>query len=60
MSVCGKNFNIAVFSDIVNMINVKVCMMVVLTELYSFIPLFTFTVSVTLIVFHDDNSVKQF
>ena len=44
--VCGKNFNVAIFSDTINMINVKSCMMVVLLELYTFIPL-----SVTLIVF---------
>ena len=28
-----------IFSDIINMINVKLCMMVVLIELYPFIPL---------------------
>ena len=51
-SVCGKkNFNVAVSSDIINMINVKLCMTVGLMELYPFILL-----SVTLIAFH----VKQF
>ena len=44
--VCSKNFNIAIFSDSINMINVKLCMMVVLVELYPLIPL-----SVSLIVF---------
>ena len=34
-----QNFNIAIFSDTVNMINVKLCMTVVLTELYQFISL---------------------
>ena len=29
----GKNFNIMIFSDTMNMINVKLCMMVVLIEL---------------------------
>ena len=46
LSVCGKNFYIAIFLDTINMINVKLCMMVVLIELYPFM-LF----SVTLIVF---------
>ena len=40
-----QNFKVAVFSDTIKMINVKLCMMVVLTELYPFVPL-----SVTLIV----------
>ena len=40
-----QNFKVAVFSDTIKMINVKLCMMVVLTELYPFKPL-----SVTLIV----------
>ena len=39
MNVYDKNFNVAIFWDIVNMINVKLCMMVVLTELYSYIPI---------------------
>ena len=55
MSVSGKNFNIAIFLDTVNMINVKLCMMVVLVELYTFIPL-----SVTLIVLRGHSGVKQF
>ena len=39
MSVCGEDFNVAIFLDTMNIINVKYCMMVVLTELYPFIPL---------------------
>ena len=29
----GKNFNVSIFLDTINMINVKLCMMVELTEL---------------------------
>ena len=46
MSAFGKNFNIVIFSNTINMITVKVCMMVVLIELYLLIPH-----SVTLVVF---------
>ena len=42
----GKNFNIAIFWDTINVTNVKFCLMVPLTELYLFIPL-----SVTLTIF---------
>ena len=55
LSVCGKTFNVAIFSDTINMINVKFCMMVVLIELCPFIPL-----SLTLIAFQDHSSGKQF
>ena len=55
VSVCGKNFNVVIFSNTVNMINVKLCMMVVLIELYSFLRL-----SMTLIVFQSHSSVEQF
>ena len=55
VSVCGKNINVAIFSDTVNMIKDKLCVMVVLIELYPFIPL-----SVTLIVFQGLSSVEQF
>ena len=51
----GKEFNVAIFSDIINMINVKIHMMVVLIELYPFIPL-----SITLTVFQGHSVVKQF
>ena len=54
-TICAKNFNIAIFSDTINMINVRHCMMVSLIELYPFIPLL-----VTLIVFQGHSSVKQF
>ena len=33
LSVCGKDFNVAIFSDVINMINVRLCVMVVLFEL---------------------------
>ena len=39
VSICGKNFNVAIFSDAMNMINVKLCITVVLIALYPFIPL---------------------
>ena len=35
----GENFNIGIFSDTIDVINVKLCMMVLLIELYLFIPL---------------------
>ena len=54
-SVCGKKINIAIFLDTINMMNVKLCTMVVLIELYLFIPLL-----VTLIVFQGHSNVKQF
>ena len=41
-----ESFNIGIFSDTIHVINFKLCMVVVLIELYQFIPL-----SVTLIVF---------
>ena len=53
--ICAKNFNIAIFLDTINMIKVKLRRMVILKELYSFIPL-----SVTVIVFQGHSSVKQF
>ena len=55
LSVHGKNFNLAIFSDAIHVINVKLCMMVILIEFYPFIPL-----SVTLIVFQGHSSVKEF
>ena len=55
LSVCGKNLNIASFSEAINMVNVKLSMMVVLTELYPFISL-----SVTLIVFLCHSTFEQF
>ena len=50
-----QNFNVAIVSDTKYVINVKLCMMVLLTEHYLFIPL-----SVTLIIFQGHSSVKQF
>ena len=41
-----ENFNIEIYLDTINAMNVKLCMMVLLIELYLFIPL-----SVTLTVF---------
>ena len=50
-----ENFKIGIFSDIINVINVKLCMMVLLIELYLFIPL-----SITLTIFQGHSTVKQF
>ena len=47
-----ENFNIGIFLDAINLINVRLCMMVLLIELYLFIPH-----SVTLTIFQD---IKQF
>ena len=50
-----KNFNIAIFSDTIIVINVQVCMMVLLTKLYLYIPL-----SVTLTVFKFELKMLEF
>ena len=50
-----KNFNIGIFSDTVNVMNVKLYMMVLHIELYLFI-----TLSVTLMLFQGHSNVKQF
>ena len=55
VSLRGENFNVTVFFDTNNMINVKLCMMVVLIELYPFI-----TLSVTLIAFQGQTSFREF
>ena len=55
VSVRGKNLNVANLSDTKNMINVKLCLMIVLIELYPFIPL-----SVNFIVFHGHGSFEIF
>ena len=52
---CGKNFNIVIFSNSVKVINVKFCLVVLLIELYLFIPL-----SVILTILQGHLSVKQF
>ena len=48
-----KNFNIRIFSDTTNVINVKLCMMILFIKLFLFIPL-----SVTLTIFQRQNSVE--
>ena len=50
-----KNFNIAIFSDTIIVINVQVCMMVLLTKLDLYIPL-----SVTLTVFKFELKMLEF
>ena len=50
-----ENFNIGIFSDTINVINVNLCWMILHIELYVFIIL-----SVTLTLFQGDSSVKQF
>ena len=51
----GKNFNNAIFSDTIYVINVKLCMMVLFIKLYLCIPL-----SVTFTIFQGHSSVNQF
>ena len=50
-----KNLSMEIVSDTINVTNAKLCMMVLLIELYLFIPL-----SVTLIISQGHNNVKQF
>ena len=50
-----ENFTIGIFSDIINVIHGKLCMLVLLIELDLFIPL-----SMTLTIFQGHSSVKQF
>ena len=50
-----ENFNIGTYSDTINVINVKLCMMVLLIELYLFISL-----SVALTIFKGHSNVAQF
>ena len=45
LSIYGRNSNIVIFSNAISMTDVKLCVMVVLVELYLLIPL-----SVTLII----------
>ena len=54
-SECCKDFNVAIFSDTIHTIYVKLCMKVVLIELYLFVAL-----SVTLTVFQGHSNVKHF
>ena len=55
MSGFVKNFNIGIYSDAIDAINVTFCMMVLLIELYLSIPL-----SVTWTIFQGHSSVEQF
>ena len=55
MSGLVKNFNLGNFSDTMNVINVRLCMVVLLSELYLFI-----TLSMTLTLFQGFSCVKQF
>ena len=50
-----ENLNIGTYSDTINAINVKLCMMVLLIKLYLFIPL-----SVTLTVYQGHSNVEHF
>ena len=50
-----KNFNTGIFSDAINVISVKVCMMALLIELCRPVPL-----SVTVTIFQGLSSVKHF
>ena len=50
-----KYFNTGIFSDTVNVIDIKLCMMVLLIELYLFVLL-----SVTLTIFQGHSNAKQF
>ena len=55
MSGLVENFNTGMYSDTINVMNIKVYMMELLIELYLFIPL-----SVTLTIIQGHNNVKQF
>ena len=55
MFFVGQVFRLGIYSDTINMVNVKLCMMVQLIELYLFIPL-----SVTLTVYKGHSNVEQF
>ena len=50
-----ENINIEIYSGTINVINLKLCMMVLFIELYLFIPL-----SVTLTIFQGHSNVRQF
>ena len=50
-----ENFNVWIHSDIINVINVKLYMIVLLTDLHLFMPL-----SVTLTTFQGHSSVEHF
>ena len=48
-----ENFNIGISTDTINVINVTLCKMILLIELYLFIPF-----SVTLIIFQGNSNVE--
>ena len=50
-----QKFNVAIFFDTIKVINVKLCMLVLLIELYLFIPL-----SVALTICQGHRGVQQF
>ena len=50
-----KNLKTRIFSDTINVINVKLCMMVLLIKLYLFISL-----SVTLTIFQGHSNIEQY
>ena len=50
-----RNFNIGIYSDTTNVINVKLCMMVLLTELHLLMPH-----AVTVTIFQCHSNVEQF
>ena len=50
-----KTFSFRIYSDTITVINVKLCMMVLLIELYLFGPL-----SMTVTIFQGHSNVKQF
>ena len=50
-----KNCNIGIYSDAVNVINVRLYRMVLIIELYLFVPL-----SVTLTIFQGHHNVEHF
>ena len=55
MSGLVEKFNIGIYSDTTKVINVKLCMMVLLIELYLFIHL-----SLILTIFQGHSSIEQF
>ena len=52
-----KNENIGIYSETINVINVKLCMVVLLIELCLFIPL---SVTLTIYIFQGHSSVEWF
>ena len=54
MSALVENFKIGLFSDTVDVIHVKLCMMIAPIALYLFIPL-----SLTLTIFESHTNVEQ-